>query len=180
MIIHITGAPGSGKTTLGKKLSKIKKNNVIILDTDTIFDDFMFENKYKFSSVKYQKFLNNIIRKYKKKNIIFVGLNMDKGHTHKLYNLYSTHNIYVDIDLEVLLERLFYREVRQINANRKLIWRDYTNDPEGTCSKLVHNININELKKETKRFDIIYAKKGYQKMSIGDIKRFLRKIKLVK
>ena len=79
-----------------------------------------------------------------------------------------------------MLERLFYREVRQINANRKLIWRDYTNDPEGTCSKLVHNININELKKETKRFDIIYAKKGYQKMSIGDIKRFLRKIKLVK
>lgn len=36
-IIHISGAPGSGKTTLGLKLKKYYKNKVIVTDLDDLF-----------------------------------------------------------------------------------------------------------------------------------------------
>jgi adenylate kinase family enzyme len=74
MTIHISGAPGSGKSTFGVKLKKIFKN-IKILDLDDLFDDFI--NKNKFNKKAYQNYLDTIINK--NKNIIFVGLNKDKG-----------------------------------------------------------------------------------------------------
>jgi len=177
MIIHISGAPGSGKTTLGKKLIELKKRNVMIFDLDDIFDEFV--SSHRFNSSSYQKFLNNLIKKHSNKHIIFVGLNMDKGHTSKLYNLHADYDIYIDIEEVILLERLFYREVRQINRHKKMIWQDYLRDPNKISLRLAHNVNINALKKETKRFDKIYTKAAYQWMTISAIKRLLRKLELI-
>jgi adenylate kinase family enzyme len=177
MIIHICGAPGSGKTTLGKKLNEIKKRNVIVFDLDEVFDEFM--SNHRFNSSAYQKFLNNLIKKHTQKHIIIVGLNMDKGHTSKLYNLHADYDIYIDINEMVLLERLFYREVKQINKHKKMIWQDYLKDPNEISLRLAHNVNINALKKETRRFDKIYTNTSYQLMTIGAIKKLLRKLELI-
>ena len=50
MIIWITGLPGSGKTTLGKKIKSIleKKisNNIVILDGDNIRNILPYEITY--------------------------------------------------------------------------------------------------------------------------------------
>lgn len=119
---------------------------------DEVFDEFM--SSHRFNSSAYQKFLNNLIKKHISKHIIFVGLNMDKGHTSKLYNLHADYDIYIDIDEMVLFERLFYREVRQINRHKKMIRQDYLRDPNRMSRRLAHNVNINALKKETKlQFD---------------------------
>ena len=49
-------------------------------------------NTKKFSSKKYQKFIDDFINKYKnKKSIIFVGLNMEHL-TDNYYNLNSDHD----------------------------------------------------------------------------------------
>ena len=90
MIIHISGAPGSGKSTFGIELKKIFKN-IKILDLDDLFDNFI--NKNKFSIKAYQKYLDIIINK--NKNIIFVGLNKDKGRSGALYDLKSDYNFYI-------------------------------------------------------------------------------------
>ena len=65
MIIHISGAPGSGKTTLGLEINKLKNRNVKLFDLDNIFDDFMHENNYKFNSSKYQKYINKLVTRNK-------------------------------------------------------------------------------------------------------------------
>lgn len=39
MIIHIEGASGSGKSTIGLKIKKnIKSKNILVIDTDDILD----------------------------------------------------------------------------------------------------------------------------------------------
>ena len=45
MIIHISGFPGSGKTTLGEKVQKMLGSKVIVYDTD-LFDKIvnLFQN----------------------------------------------------------------------------------------------------------------------------------------
>jgi len=85
MIIHISGAPGSGKTTIGLKLKKHYKNKVIIKDLDDLFAEFMKLNTEKFNSKKYQNFIDDFINKHNK-TIIFVGLN-SKHITNKFYKI---------------------------------------------------------------------------------------------
>ena len=34
IIVHISGTPGSGKTTLGKTIKKLYNNKVVVFDTD--------------------------------------------------------------------------------------------------------------------------------------------------
>ena len=67
MIIHISGAPGSGKTTIGLKLKKYYKTKVIVKDLDDLFAEFMKLNTNKFSSKNYQKFIDDFINKHNKK-----------------------------------------------------------------------------------------------------------------
>ena len=84
MIIHISGAPGSGKTTIGLKLKKHYGTKVIVKDLDDLFAEFIKSNTKKFSSKKYQKFINDFINEHNDKSIIFVGLNSE----------YLTNNFY--------------------------------------------------------------------------------------
>lgn len=119
MIIHILGKPGSGKTTLGKRLSKLQ--NTVVLDTDNIDDPNSLKllSKYDFKNQKNinnyfaelqkldQEDLNKFIEKNKNKNIILTGflfgmnVNVDKGYYikidddlhYKQFNLRTLENI---------------------------------------------------------------------------------------
>jgi adenylate kinase family enzyme len=102
MIIHILGKAGSGKTTLGKRLSKLR--NTVVLDTDDIDDPNSLKllSKYDFKNKKNidnyfaelkkldQEDLNKFIEKNKNKNIILTGflfgmnINVDKGYYIKI------------------------------------------------------------------------------------------------
>ena len=62
MIIHIEGASGSGKSTIGLKIKKnIKSKNILVIDTDDILDLNVLDvlKKYK---LKKKVILKNIIK----------------------------------------------------------------------------------------------------------------------
>ena len=90
MLFHITGPAGSGKTTLGNKLSKIP--NTIIIDTDEI-DDFnamdiitdpkfneLFKNEktvngfFQILEQRNLEKLDELLETNKKSNVIIVGM----------------------------------------------------------------------------------------------------------
>ena len=45
LIIHISGAQGSGKTTLGEKLKEIYGNEIYVKDLDDLFGEFLRKKK---------------------------------------------------------------------------------------------------------------------------------------
>ena len=45
IIIHISGFPGSGKTTLGEKIQKLFNNKIIVYDTDNFIQHHTKEGK---------------------------------------------------------------------------------------------------------------------------------------
>jgi adenylate kinase family enzyme len=103
MIIHILGKAGAGKTTLGKRLSKLP--NTFVFYTDDIDDPNSLKlfSKYHFKTQKNidayfselakldQKDIMKIIEKNKDKNIIITGflfggmdVKVDKGYYIKI------------------------------------------------------------------------------------------------
>ena len=50
---------------------------MVFKDLDDLFAEFMKLNTTKFSSKKYQNFINDFINKHNNKSIIFVGLNSE-------------------------------------------------------------------------------------------------------
>lgn len=114
MIIHISGAPGSGKTTLGIKLKAYYKSKIIAKDLDDLFAEYMKPNTI-FNSKKYQKFIYDFIKNITKpitKPVIFVGLNSDpisKGSV--FYDIKATHKFFIDLPIDINLQRHFIREL---------------------------------------------------------------------
>ena len=126
MIIHILGKAGSGKTTLGKRLSKLP--NTVVLDTDNIDDHNSLKllSKYDFKNQKNinnyfaelqkldQEDLNKFIEKNKNKNIILTGflfgmnVNVDKGY-------------YIKIDDDLHYKQFNLRTLETIKTHYNLI-----------------------------------------------------------
>jgi adenylate kinase family enzyme len=126
MIIHILGKTGTGKTTLGKRLSKLP--NTVVIDTDDIDDPNALKllSKYDFENKKSinnyfaelakldQKDLNKFIEKNKNKNIILTGflfgmnINVDKGY-------------YIKIDDDLHYKQFNLRTLESIKNNYNLI-----------------------------------------------------------
>ena len=80
IIIHISGATGSGKTTLGNKLKKQFGKKITVKDIDKLRRDFIKEyyGDTKFDiidKVEYQKYIDNFCKKHSLKPLIFLGLN---------------------------------------------------------------------------------------------------------
>jgi len=85
LIIHISGSSGSGKSTLGRKLANKYRDKVVVLELDRLFMANPMEEKELIScksmieSRKTWKrlvpqLLNKVIKYYKNKIIIFVGI----------------------------------------------------------------------------------------------------------
>lgn len=173
-IIHVSGAPGSGKTTLGNKIQNfIDKNptygdKVIVKDLDDLFAKYMSTTQ-EFNSDKYQKYIDNFIGDNKKKIIIFVGLN--KEHlTETLYDIQADYKYFIDLPTEINLERHFDREINQWlnwmkNRDKHILFNQLLVNEEEVITDLRKTLSevldISQQKKFIMSFDTIYKKQGY-------------------
>ena len=107
MIIHVSGAPGSGKTFMGRKLKTIlpAAAKVVDQDLDDMFREFCKSPEgTTFSPKKYQTYINRFIAKHADHIIIFVGLNKEHM-TDTVYNVQATHKFYIDVPVNVILKQ---------------------------------------------------------------------------
>ncbi|AYV79097.1 MAG: AAA domain protein [Faunusvirus sp.] len=167
MIIHISGAPGSGKTTLGLKFKKYLKNKVVVKDLDELFSEYMRDNK--FNSNKYQKYIDSFIKENNNKPIIFVGLNSEHLTT-TLYDVNSDYNFYINTPIELNLKRHFDYEIHSWlqninNIDQNKLFVQLLNNEKDVIKKLTDSLEqvlkISNQKKYINSFDKLYKKKGY-------------------
>jgi adenylate kinase family enzyme len=130
MLIHISGPPGSGKSTLGKYFTD--NYNAKVMDIDDIYmkllqklekDKTITDNDIKKNLQNYfQEKINNIINKHKK--LILVGLNFPDPHVEfrgKMLNvnpykieLPTKYKYFITINDDVLKRQLLKRELQWI------------------------------------------------------------------
>ena len=177
MIIHISGAPGTGKSTLGMKLKKYYKTKVIVKDLDDLFAEFMKLNTKKFSSINYQKFIDNFINKHNNKSIIFVGLNSEHI-TDKFYKINPDYKFYIDLSVDINLKRHFLREIEEWinwmqNRDKNILFNQLLNDENevinGLTNSFTRTLKISEQKKFIMSFDAHYITENYQFLSSTQI-----------
>jgi adenylate kinase family enzyme len=144
MIIHISGASGSGKTTLGKKLKGKFKNKIIVKDLDELRQEFINENyditkSYSFSENKYQKYINEFIKKAKKP-LVFVGLNDNHfGKTKTLYyKLQSDYNYYIELNDDEIIKQKCERFIKVFLPD---IYDDFKNNIVVDNKKFIEEVS---------------------------------------
>jgi adenylate kinase family enzyme len=178
-IFHISGSPASGKTTLGKRLKNILKNNIIIKDLDDLRDEFIkkFYGNKSWTYIdenEYQKHIDDFIKKAKK-DIIFVGLNDNTrfGKNKKLYyNVHSSYNYYIDIDDKTIVKQSFLRLINNIKYNKMAI-NDLINNNEKFLKKfseeIIKTCSIQEITKFNNVLKNYYKKNKYKFMTSDKI-----------
>jgi adenylate kinase family enzyme len=191
LIIHISGASGAGKTTLGEKLSEEFSDKIIVKDLDRLRNEFLKE-EYKdkkmdeikeiWNEGKYQQWIDNYIDKNKDKPIVLVGLNnIPWVNKFSYYNMHSQHNFYINLDFDTIFKQrcsrfmddifVKYREkvldniIKHKNKEIKFIQDMFSN-----------NCNYDEILEINKQFNKDYKEQKYKFMSREDIYEKVSKI----
>jgi len=144
LIIHISGASGSGKSFLGQKLTDLFGDKIIVKDLDELLDDYFAEHFGKNSSYNlgdvneesYQDYIDNYISK-QTKPIIFVGLNdnfIDFYPKRKdiYYDIHAKYKYYIDISDDIIIKQKCMRFLDNIKNDSNM-----TNDIVGDNIKFI-------------------------------------------
>lgn len=187
MIIHISGAPGSGKSTLGKWI-KNNYENVYVKDIDNLYHEFIASKEksnetlelIKKNFVKYfQNYIDRYIDNHNDKDIVFVGLNYPdpriefrgdeifvKEH---FYNLHSDYNFYIDPPVYQHLKQKFKRTLKEILDDFDNVFDDILHDN-------IFKINFKEWIKENNEWKELYLEHQYKMMNKEKIIQALNKL----
>ena len=153
IIIHISGFPGSGKTTLGDKIQQMFKN-IIVYDTDEFIQHHTKEGKKLLELEKNKKIkeyktlwkntiqnkINEFISKYQNKIIVFVGSLDNFAPSNTIYNIKADYKFLLDIPLDELMKRYYLRIYLEEQNRTKEKSKDYWKK----ISKGVYYINDTE------------------------------------
>lgn len=174
-IIHICGASGSGKTTIGEMLARRLRKGVAVIDLDDLLFKFVREQEESKESRKaiqdqwifrYQALIDETIHRYFSVNLlIFVGLNSSIGSFNfrgskfqppdHFYDLRADHKIYIDLPEEQILRQKFYRSVTKL-AERKERYFDSNQDD------LFYMVDIKRWTLENRKCERLYKKYNYK------------------
>ncbi|QYB17769.1 AAA 18 domain protein [Pacmanvirus S19] len=159
ILIHVSGPSGSGKTTMMKtissKLTKVKKQNILLVDTDEIDDKIIlhliqnpkyqkwFDNPNSVNKTKIGKIYNGLVREeFKKllamgKNIVLFGISL--GYIHDADYKYT-----IKIDPETCYKQSMLRTLNDITQNadkiRKILKSNLS--PEVIRTYCIHKFHL--------------------------------------
>ncbi len=173
MIIHILGPSGAGKTTLGKRLSKLP--NTIVIDTDDIDDPNSIKiiSKYSFETKsnarlfdkevekKNKKDIDRIIKDNQDKMIIFVGFFHDgMRHIEEKVN----QGFIIEIEPERLYRQYNMRTLTSLHKNYNGIMK--------LIQSKTHHIKIHKIL--SKKYGI---RSGFDCAGVDDMKASIQRNK---
>jgi adenylate kinase family enzyme len=132
MLIHISGFPGSGKTTLGEKIQRLFKNTVVY-DTDLFIQHHTAEGKQLLALERANKdaeykvlFTNTMCKKIKEfvdrhpnKTIILVGSLDNFAPEGVIYKLAANYKFVLNVPLAELMKRYYLRIYKTDQAMSK-------------------------------------------------------------
>lgn len=174
IIIHISGPPGAGKTTMGQKFKDELKDKIVVKDLDELRDEFIndFYGNQKWlylDVIEYQNYINNFINA-QDKPIVFVGLNDNhRGKNKYLYfNVQAIKKYYIDIDDMVIVEQRCLRYINTIQYDKPLLTDLLQNNDyfiERVTDNLIRSCSIKNVTAMNNRYKTDYKNLGYIFMS---------------
>ena len=198
MIIHITGETGSGKTTLGKRLAKISRFEVIDLDdiiddnVIDIVDDPKYNSLFTTENMKKDKFWK-LIEKRAQKDLDDIIDDTNKililvGHSFG-FKFKADYKFCIEIDLETLYIQRMGRFLNDICSHKRGIKEMLNNDKITIHKMWVMNtfkfkirgngcINTcpPKIEEKYKKYKAKQKKKGYKVMSADKIYETILKL----
>ncbi len=158
MIIAVTGTPGTGKTTLSKKLAKAL--NYTYLDVNKVIGEHNLKGEYDRSKRCYiidiDKLNKVLIQMIKQANKEKTSIIIDSHLSHYLPKKYINQCIVTKTDLKILKKRLEKRGYNQAKVRENL-------DSE------IFDICLNEAKENKHKIKIVILNK------LSDTTKFLEK-----
>ena len=187
MIIHVSGAPGSGKTFMGRKLKTMlpAAAKVVVQYLDDVFCEFCKSPEgTTFSPKKYQTYINRFIAKHADRIIILVGLNKEHM-TDTVYNVQATHKFYIDVPVNVILKQHFCREIAAWSKwmhgrDKQVLFEQLIADERQVIKELMAGfkkvLQISHKRRFIKSFVPIYRKHQYKFLSYAAIVKAIKTI----
>ena len=192
MIIHISGFPGSGKTTLGEKIQKKYGSKVIVYDTDNFIQHnndngkrLLKVEKDMESGKKTQKdynmlwkktmkeSINEFIREHDDKPIIFVGSLDNFGPKNTIYKINANYKFMLDVPLYEIMRRYYLR----IYKTDQKLTKKQADDYWKKLSKNIYRISSsNDIIKDYKLYTEWHKKNDYKSLRDTEIIDKLKKI----
>ena len=190
MIIHISGFPGSGKTTLGEKVQKMFGSKVIVYDTDLFIQHNNINGKKllkieremktgKKTQKDYtslwrktiKKSIDDFVKKHSDKPIVFVGSLDNFAPKNVIYKIKADHKIVLDVPLYEIMKRYYLR----IYKTEQAITKKQSDDYWKNLSNGVYNISSsNDIMKNYEKYMKWHNKNDY--ISLTDTK-IIKKLK---
>lgn len=181
IIIHISGPSGAGKTTLGNKLKYKYSDKIIVADIDDLrfdfvkkeyggFSQFKFNKRDAWNEHRYQKFIDNFIKK-QNKPIIFVGLNnMPWWNNNLYYDMHPDYKFYIKIKTDIVFKQKCGRFIEQVFIKNKEKMLNNIIKDEAPTIKYISNgykneCSYNQVKKMNKKWNNDYKIQGYKFLS---------------
>lgn len=191
MIIHISGFPGSGKTTLGEKIQKLYPK-IVVYDTDGFIQSYTKEGKKllkmeemikkkKATWTQYKKFwketldikIEEFINKHRNKMIVFVGSLDNFGPPNTIYKIKADYKIMLDVSLPEIMKRYYLR----IYLMEQKVTKKESNDYWNKLSKGIYHINGSDnMIKDYEKYTKWHKTNGYKSMSDVHIIDFIKKL----
>lgn len=199
--MHVGGAPGSGKTYLGKQLKSLH-SNIKVIDTDQLKDKFIekpieenmeimeklteFESYGKKSKAQlnlekkyednYKKYIKNKLEKLHKQKEKYLLV----GHFFMFDDLHidipANHKVYLDVTKDELFTRRNGRLIKDI-VNNKEYFMGLVNDGEEfwNYNYLWSFTNLKDLTKQLQNSKKYYTSNKYKPMNSENIKDLVKK-----